>query len=171
MMDRRLMFVDGKTQSSYSSSNRELRKIIDPDNSLLYVGVLGLETECGLSYDNHAQAMTVYDLCTGFIQFGVLPSRISVITPYSPHVKTIRTLLDGTGVSCNTVHKMLGSKNDIIIFATTISNHSKELGFMIQPELLNVATSRQLMKLIIVGDVGEIFAEGCDVSGKMYFIS
>jgi superfamily I DNA and/or RNA helicase len=67
---------------------------------------------------------------------------------------------------------MLGGENDIIIFATTRSNHSKELGFMIQPELLNVATSRQLMKLIIVGDVGETFAEGCDVSRKMYdFIS
>lgn len=47
---------------------------------------------------------------------------------------------------------MLGGENDIIIFATTRSNHSKELGFMIQPELLNVATSRQHMKLIIVGD-------------------
>jgi len=47
---------------------------------------------------------------------------------------------------------MLGGENDIIIFATTRSNHSKELGFMIQPELLNVATSRQHMELIIVGD-------------------
>ena len=30
---------------------------------------------------------------------------------------------------------------------------------MSQSELLNVATTRRIMKLIIVGDVGEIFAE------------
>ena len=65
---------------------------------------------------------------------------------------------------------MLGAENDIIIFATTRSNPSRDLGFIIQPELLNVATSRQLMKLVIVGDTKEIFAEGSDTSKKIYRI-
>jgi superfamily I DNA and/or RNA helicase len=65
-------------------------------------------------------------------------------------VKTIRTLLDGSDIACNTVYKMVGAENDIIIFATTRSNQSRDLGFVIEPELLNVATSRQLLKLVIV---------------------
>ncbi|HKI09417.1 MAG TPA: hypothetical protein VKA09_13570 [Nitrososphaeraceae archaeon] len=49
---------------------------------------------------------------------------------------------------------------------------TRNLGFMNQPELLNVATSRHLMKLIIVGDDGETFAEGSSSSKKIYdFIS
>ena len=63
---------------------------------------------------------------------------------------------------------MRGAENDIIIFATTRSNPSRDLGFIIQPELLNVATSRQLMKLIIVGDAKDTFSEGSDTSKKIY---
>jgi hypothetical protein len=48
------------------------------------------------------------------------------------------------------------------------SNSSRDLGFMNQPELLNVATSRQLMKLIIVGDGAETFEGGCRTSGRIY---
>jgi superfamily I DNA and/or RNA helicase len=62
---------------------------------------------------------------------------------------------------------MLGSENDITILATTCSNSSRELGFVMQPELLNVAISRQLMKLIVVGDGGETFSEGCVTSRKI----
>jgi len=75
-------------------------------------------------------------------------------------------VLDGTGVRCTTVHRMLGA--DVVILATTRSNSSRDLGFMNQPELLNVATSRQLIKLIIVGDASETFAEGCKTSGRIY---
>ena len=63
---------------------------------------------------------------------------------------------------------MLGAENDIIIFATTRSNTSRDLGFIIQPELLNVATSRQLLKLVIVSDTKETFSEGSDTSRKIY---
>jgi hypothetical protein len=62
---------------------------------------------------------------------------------------------------------MLGGENNIVILATTGSNNSRNLGFMNQPELLNVATSRQLMKLI-VGDDGETFAQGSNASRRIY---
>jgi superfamily I DNA and/or RNA helicase len=169
IMDRRLVVDDGNGGSTlHRLSNQNLREAINPENPLVYVGVPGTEIEHSLSYDNHAQAMTISDLCTDFMSLGVSSSRISVIAPYSPHVKTIRTLLNGTGIVCNTVHKMLGAENDIVIFATTRSNPSRDLGFIIQPELLNVATSRQLLKLVIVGDAKETFSEGSDTSKKIY---
>ena len=83
-------------------------------------------------------------------------------------MKTIRTLLDGSDIACNIVYKMPGAENDIIIFATTRSSQSRELGFVIEPELLNVATSRQLLKLVIVGDTKDTLAKGSDTSKKIY---
>jgi hypothetical protein len=94
---------------------------------------------------------------------GIHHPRISVIAPYSAHVKTLRSVLDGSGITCKTIHKMLGGENDIIILATTRSNNSRDLGFVNQPELLNVATSRQLMK-----HDGETFSEGSKASRKIY---
>ncbi|MGB8936133.1 MAG: AAA domain-containing protein [Candidatus Nitrosopolaris sp.] len=159
--DRRLVLDEGTT-------NGPLSEAVRPENTLVYVGVTGREVEEGLSYDNHQQAMVIADLCSEFLRHGVDPTRISVMAAYRPHVKTINSVLDGTGVGCTTVHRMLGAENDIVILATTCSNSSRDLGFMNQPELLNVATSRQQMKLIIIGDAGETFAEGCVTSRKIH---
>ena len=63
---------------------------------------------------------------------------------------------------------MLGGENDVIIFATTRSNLTRDLGFTSKAELLNVATSRHLGKLIIVGDANNTFVEGCNISRKIY---
>ena len=52
--------------------------------------------------------------------------------------------------------------------AITHSNFSGDLGFMTGPELLNVATSRQLMKPIIVRDAAETLPDGCRTSGSIY---
>jgi superfamily I DNA and/or RNA helicase len=68
--------------------------------------------------------------------------RISVMAAYRPHVKTIKSVRDGTRVVCTTVHKMLGAENDIVILATTRSNSSRDLGFMNQLELLNATYER-----------------------------
>jgi superfamily I DNA and/or RNA helicase len=159
--DRRLVLNE-------STPTGHFREIIRPENTLVYIGVNGRELEEGLSYDNHQQSMVIADLCSEFLRHGVDPSRISVIAAYRPHVRTTNSVLEGTGISCSTVHRMLGAENDIIILATTRSNSSRELGFMTQPELLNVATSRQLMKLIVVGDPGETFSEGSVTSRRIH---
>jgi superfamily I DNA and/or RNA helicase len=62
----------------------------------------------------------------------------------------------------------MGGENDIIIFATTRSNPTRDLGFVTQPEILNVATSRQLRKLIVVGDNAETSSEGSPTSKRMF---
>ncbi len=80
-----------------------------------------------------------------------------IISKTFGNVRTLNSVLDGAGVRCTTVHKMLGAENDIVILGTTRSSSSRDLGFMTNPELLNVATCRQLMNLIIVGDARETF--------------
>jgi AAA domain len=151
-----------------SNQPRYIREAVAPENTLVYIGVKGMEIVNGLSCDNPAQAMVITDLCYELLRLGISPSRISVIAPYGAHVRTLRSILDGSRISCKTIHKMLGGENDVVILATTRSNASRDLGFVNQPELLNVATSRQLMKLILVGDNGETFSEGSHASKKIY---
>jgi superfamily I DNA and/or RNA helicase len=57
-------------------------------------------------------------------------TRISVMAAYRRHVKSINSVLNGTGVGCTTLHKMCGAENDVLILATTRSNLSRDLGFM-----------------------------------------
>lgn len=162
--DRRLQ-VNGNIKTDQP---KYIREAVAPENTLVYIGVKGREIINGLSCDNPAQAMIIADLCYELLRVGISPSRISVITPYGAHVRTLRTTLEGTGIACKTVHRMLGGEDDVVILATTRSNTSRDLGFVNQPELLNVATSRQLMKLIIVGDDGETFAEGSNASRRIH---
>ena len=162
--DRRLRL----NENIKTDQPKYIREAVASENTLVYVGVKGREIVNGLSCDNPAQAMIVSDLCYELLRLGISPSRISVIAPYGAHVRTLRTTLEGTGIVCKTIHKMLGGENDIVIFATTRSNASRDLGFVNQPELLNVATSRQLMKLIIVGDDGETFSEGSGASKAIH---
>ena len=164
---RRRLQIDESNNTSIIHP-RWLSKVIAPENTLVYIGVKGDEKLSGLSCDNPAQAMIIADLCIEFLRLGINPSRISVIAPYRAHVKTIRSVINDTGIACNTIHKMLGAENDIIILATTRSNASRELGFMNEPELLNVATSRHLTKLIIVGDNRNTFSEGSVTSKRIY---
>ena len=89
--DRRLILDKG-------TFSGPIREAINPENTLVYVGVNGRELEEGLSYDNHQQAMVIADLCSEFLSHGVDPSRISVMAAYRPHVKTINSVLNGTGV-------------------------------------------------------------------------
>jgi ATP-dependent RNA/DNA helicase IGHMBP2 len=165
-VNNRRLQIDDKDITKISS--KYLREALAPENTLVYIGVEGKEILRGLSCDNPAQAMIIADLCSGLMRLGIDPSTISVIAPYGAHVRTIRSVINDTGVACNTIHKMLGNENNIVILATTRSNNSRNLGFMNQPELLNVATSRQLMKLIIVGDDGETFAEGSKASRRIH---
>jgi superfamily I DNA and/or RNA helicase len=163
VMDRKLSLRKGPTGLH--------REAIDPSNTLVYMQVHGDETELGWSFDNHNQARVVTKLCSEFIGLGVDPAKISVIAAYSPHIRTINILLKGTGIQCKTVHKwahFMGGENDIIIFATTRSNPTRDLGFVTQPEILNVATSRQLRKLIVVGDNAETSSEGSPTSKRMF---
>jgi superfamily I DNA and/or RNA helicase len=172
------LFYSGKLNAPPEVQNRRLSlrhtpsgplsSAINADNTLVYIGVRGPESEDGLSYDNYFQAMTIADSCKELVEAGVEPGRIAVMAAYGPHVRTINIALNGSGTRCTTVHKMLGAENDVAIFATTRSNNSRDLGFLTQPELLNVATSRQLKKLIVVGDSGETFAEGSKTTRKMY---
>lgn len=77
-------------------------------------------------------------------------------------MRTINRVISVTRLGCTTVRKMLGAENDIIILitTTTLFNSYRELGSMVQRELINVATSNNTI-LIIVDDAAGTFVGSC----------
>jgi len=144
------------------------RDILDPDNTLVYVGTSGQEENVGPSYKNTSQAIAVRNITRELLEAGVDPKRIMVMAPYRPQVNAINTALDGTGVTCTTVHKKLGAENDVAIIAATRSNPARTWGIAAYSDFWNVATSRQRMKEIIIGDSGTTFSEGTPLLRQMF---
>jgi hypothetical protein len=87
------------------------------------------------------------------------PLHIAVIAGYAAQV---RYLEDATKnlfperanltIECNTVDAFQGREADVCFFSVTRSNPEDDLGFMDNPPRLNVALSRALDALVIVGD-------------------
>jgi superfamily I DNA and/or RNA helicase len=144
------------------------RDVLDPENTLVYLGVDGDETEEALSRDNPAQAKATGTLVRAFMDHGVNPEKILLEATYRPHVGSINTILSGVGVTCSTVHKRLGAENDVVIYPTTRANKDRAWGIAAQRELMNVATSREKTKLVIIGDSKETFSEGTWLTKKMF---
>lgn len=144
------------------------RRILDSENPLTYLGVNGQEENVGYSYKNTGQARAVRDVVRELLELGVEPARITCMAVYRPQVRAIDAALAGTGVHCSTVHKKLGSENHIAIVSATRANTSRTMGIASYKELWNVATTRQSMKLVLVGDSGTTFAEGTPVTRRMF---
>jgi len=151
-----------------TTSSGRYREVVDPENTLVYVGVNSREADSGLSHDNPGQSRITAEIVSDLIACGVGSRRILVMAPYRPHVNSLNLALNGTGVEASTVHRRLGAENDVVIFSTTRSNANMAWGIAAQPELWNVATSRERMKLIIVGDSGTTFSEGSRVTKLVY---
>lgn len=141
---------------------------VDAENTIVYLGVNSTEVDSGLSHDNPGQARVAADLVRTFTSCGVDPSQILVMAPYRPHVNSLNQLLAGTGVEASTVHRRLGAENDVVIFATTRANSQRAWGIASQSELWNVATSRERMKLIVIGDSGYTFSDGSKTTKQVH---
>lgn len=98
---------------------------------------------------------------------GLVGSDVGVITPYTRQLRMMEQHInDGgarlAGVECGTVEKFQGQERRVIIISTVRSSRSatasqeaarRPIGFLADPKRLNVAISRAVAGLIIVGDL------------------
>ena len=144
------------------------RRILDSETPLTYLGVNCQEEYVGNSIRNVGQARAVRDVVRELIGLGIEPARIMCMAIYRPQVRAIDAALAGTGVQCSTVHRKLGAENHIAVVSATRANPTRTMGIASYKELWNVATSRQSLKLILVGDSGTTFSEGTPVTRQMF---
>lgn len=106
----------------------------------------------GESRENPGEAKHVARQVAALIGTGLLPSEISVITPYAAQARRLRTLISDVGVEIDTVDGFQGRENEAVIISLVRSNSKGELGFLTDTRRMNVALTRARRKLIVFGD-------------------
>src|SRR6266699_4322556 len=168
------VFYEGKLDSPPEVRNRRLelrnlphgtfRQIVDPTEPLTFADVRGGE-ELGLAYSNGLQVEVTREIVKTLRQSGLDttdPNRLLVLAPQKGQVIEAQQALSADGLAgenVTTVTRSLGLEADVVIFQTVRSNKKGYLGMTGVREVLNVATSRCRMKLVLVGD-WSTFADG-----------
>eukprot|EP00878_Enallax_costatus_P012969 GHUV01013545.1.p1 GENE.GHUV01013545.1~~GHUV01013545.1.p1 ORF type:complete len:870 (+),score=258.03 GHUV01013545.1:596-3205(+) len=134
-----------------------------PDKPMMFWVQLGAEeiSASGTSYLNRTEAANVEKLLTRFLQAGVLPSQLGVITPYEgQRAHVVATLLRHgplrqdmyKAVEVSSVDAFQGREKDYIIVSCVRSNEQSGIGFLSDPRRMNVALTRARYGLILLGN-------------------
>jgi regulator of nonsense transcripts 1 len=137
--------------------NKTRPKVIPPfiDNNIMFCHVDGAEERSSTgSLWNEAEANAVLDLLATLVASKVRPENIAVITPYTYQRIRLGKLLAKYGqlskVEISSIHTFQGREKDYIIISC-VRTHTSNIGFLRDPNLLNVALTRAKKGLIICG--------------------
>ncbi len=147
----------------------ELKRAIDPREPLVFLDTKGSfkeeSPEGSTSKRNEGEAQKAKELALSFLERGISPEEIGIISPYDDQVGLLNDLLRGTGVEIKTVDGFQGREKDIVILSFVRSNKGKKIGFLKDLRRLNVSITRARKKLIMIGDSETL--EGHSVYGEM----
>lgn len=121
------------------------------------------ESRNGLSFHNRAEAKAVANLVRTIDNYAVMLDiehvEIAVLSGYAAQVQVLQEVLSSTKSTLRvvrlkvaTIDSYQGQEADICIVSLTRSNSAHDIGFLQQPERLNVAISRARDGLVIVGN-------------------
>ncbi len=96
---------------------------------------------------NIEEARVVESLVRSFLDDGVDPATIGVVSPFRAQVVLLRQLLAGLRVTVDTVERFQGGERDIMILSFV---RSRGTGFVFDDRRLNVAITRARRKLVLV---------------------
>jgi DNA replication ATP-dependent helicase Dna2 len=97
---------------------------------------------------NPNEARVVLDLVQALIRDrGIPPKSIGVVSPFRAQVVLLRQVLDGTGVTVDTVERFQGGERDVMILSFV---RARATGFVFDDRRFNVAVTRARRKLILV---------------------
>lgn len=101
------------------------------------------------SFKNDLEKKIVLEIIDMFINKGIRPKDIGVISPYA---KQTQLISEKTKVDVNSVDGFQGDEKDIIIISLVRSNDEGNIGFLKDLRRLNVSLTRAKKKLIIIGN-------------------
>eukprot|EP00005_Dracoamoeba_jomungandri_P005373 CAMPEP_0174254518 /NCGR_PEP_ID=MMETSP0439-20130205/3831_1 /TAXON_ID=0 /ORGANISM="Stereomyxa ramosa, Strain Chinc5" /LENGTH=1059 /DNA_ID=CAMNT_0015336141 /DNA_START=23 /DNA_END=3202 /DNA_ORIENTATION=- len=115
----------------------------------------------GTSYLNRAEAAICEKIVTHFLQVGVNPDQIGVITPYEGQRAYLVNYMQRNGslrsqlykeIELASVDSFQGREKDYIILSCVRSNEHQGIGFLNDPRRLNVALTRAKYGLVVLGN-------------------
>lgn len=94
---------------------------------------------------------------------------VGIISPYRLQTNELKKAIGVRNIEVDTVHKYQGREKDIIIL-TTVANKVAVNDFVDDPNLINVAVSRAVDKLIVVVSDGSEEWKGTNISDLVRYI-
>jgi hypothetical protein len=111
----------------------------------------------GRGYDNPGEARMLADLAVHYDQ---AHRDWAVIVPYLSQAELIQRQLTGrvgdpdkVKLNVGTVDSFQGGQRDVILYGFTRSNPERNIGFLRELRRVNVAITRVMMQLVLVGDL------------------
>ncbi|EXC18947.1 hypothetical protein L484_002591 [Morus notabilis] len=163
-----LLFYEGELiacKDGTSSFMENVDFLPDREFPVLFYGIQGCDEREGNnpSWFNRFEASRVVDTIRRLMKNGDLHDKdIGVITPYRQQVLKIKTALENLGmpdIKVGSVEQFQGQEKQVIIISTVRStikhnefdkNHC--LGFLTNPRRFNVAITRAISLLVIIGN-------------------
>lgn len=159
-------YYDGKLTSAGANRERRftLSNVVEKFKAVfnpLACGVFIPTRDASARTQNLRDARLVVDLCAAAVAGGLPLADIGIVTPYRAQGRAIRNLLaqrfgqtDARQVVADTVERMQGQERELIIVSLATGDEvflSNIAGFFFAPERLNVAITRAMTKLIVIG--------------------
>lgn len=94
---------------------------------------------------------------------------VGIISPFRLQTKELKKVIGERNIEADTVHKYQGREKDVIIL-TTVANEVAADDFVENPNLINVAVSRAIEKLIIVVSEGSEHWKGTNIGDLVRYI-
>ncbi|GIL94261.1 hypothetical protein Vretimale_509 [Volvox reticuliferus] len=160
-------FYEGTLQNGTGMGERRLAGVDfpwhNPDKPMMFWVHLGAEeiSASGTSYLNRTEAAAVEKVVTRFLQNGMSPSQIGVITPYEGQRAHVVSVMVRNGavrqdlykeIEVSSVDAFQGREKDIIVLSCVRSNEHSSIGFLSDPRRLNVALTRARYGLVVLGN-------------------
>ncbi|KAA8498745.1 DNA-binding protein SMUBP-2 [Porphyridium purpureum] len=136
----------------------------ETDSPLIFVDTAGCdlnETEVGesdvesaeFSRVNEGEIRLVCTLVRNLEQYKVMPSQISILSPYAGQVQRLREVMGANvKVEISSIDGFQGRENECVILSMVRSNDAGKVGFLADSRRINVAITRARRACIIVAD-------------------
>ncbi|MFC7319835.1 AAA domain-containing protein [Halobacillus campisalis] len=118
---------------------------------------------------NHRQIDVIYNEVVESLDLNTGDQSVGITAPYRLQVKGIQDRAISLNSEVDTVHKYQGREKDVIILST-VSNEVNVNDFVDDPNLINVAVSRAVKKLIIVAAKDSEEWRGTNIGGLVNYI-
>ena len=160
------VFYDGRLENSHRTRSRQFRFDWMPA-PVTWISTSmtpnRAENRVGESFANSAEADVILDLLSKMEEKSRDRRRrasVAVISGYSAQVELLTTRIDtedqqrwrNIQIEVATVDSFQGRECDIVIYSTVRSNNEQRIGFLKDRRRINVALSRAIDLLVIVGD-------------------
>ncbi|PAV65498.1 hypothetical protein WR25_24050 [Diploscapter pachys] len=126
------------------------------------------ETRCGDSFINVSQAVQIVDLAEEFIEIGLKPEDVAIITFYRAQTELVQHIIrqrnysDGgklEGLEVKNVDGFQSQEKGVILLSTVRANERGNCGFLKDFRRVNVALTRAKSGLLIIGSSETLAAD------------